>query len=835
MRHYLNLSTKQLKTQKMSTIFIILAIVMSTALLTAIGQSIGLLQGLFQNQAKWLNGNSHIQLTVSTEDEVAQIFNNDELTEIGVSKHLGVIDTTKTTMILGLYDYDEFSVNSIQKANLPLEDGRYPVTANEIALTPKTLKILEYPETLGTTLNLPMYNVDIDGVKYEFEAEFVLTGILKDLGVSATANSINGMVGTGAMEKYLPPENYMYLVSFKVQDLDNFQPIVNQIVDDLNITRVGGVQYSHAYLDSLGVDYVESMSSSGFGVSLPIVIVGALILLSAGFVVYNIFKISILKEMKDYGVLRAIGAEPSQIYKIVLGKVVIFILIATPIGGIIGVFMSEGVISAMVSMLNPSIFMVDTTDEVKALLSSSGEIYIGFILVAILITSLFSILSVIPTARYASKVSPKVAMSGVKDVKITRKNRKVKDVGAHFENYFAKLNLMRNRGKTIVTILSMFLAITLFIGLNSFIEPMNPANDMLGGEKGDYSLTSRPSDDLNYNNGLPQSEIDRIIQDPNVADAPYIKHAYYNRFLYNDPENLEGLKPLELDFELPKYEDSEINADITIFGISDSFVELGLTDMSKEDKVKFLNGEGCIYQPNGFLVDSPDLEVGKSITINGTTLEILHKGPVLMLTGGGVVSTEIVVNERLFEQLTGDTLINEVYIHLAEGADIASVESLLNDIQDNNSYTSWLSFAQYKIDAEQSFKQIKYLAIGFIAVITFISGLNIFNTMYTNIYSRIKEIGVQRALGMDRLTIRRIFILEGLYYGGIASLFGGTCGYLITIILNMSNGVRNPYVVPVVQIAIAVAFTLIVCYLSTVISLRQISRLSIVQSIENVE
>ncbi len=85
------------------------------------------------------------------------------------------------------------------------------------------------------------------------EAEFVLTGLLKEIGQNSTGNSMNGMVGDGAMEMYLPPENYMYLVNFKVQDLDNFQPIINQIIDDLNITRLGGVQYNHVYLDSLGV------------------------------------------------------------------------------------------------------------------------------------------------------------------------------------------------------------------------------------------------------------------------------------------------------------------------------------------------------------------------------------------------------------------------------------------------------------------------------------------------------------------------------------------------------------------------------------------------------
>lgn len=56
----------------------------------------------------------------------------------------------------------------------------------------------------------------------------------------------------------------------------------------------------------------ESTIDADLGVSymtLAGTLIGVLVLFAAGLVVYNIFKIAVTKRIKNYGILRAIGAE----------------------------------------------------------------------------------------------------------------------------------------------------------------------------------------------------------------------------------------------------------------------------------------------------------------------------------------------------------------------------------------------------------------------------------------------------------------------------------------------------------------------------------------------
>lgn len=66
-----------------------------------------------------------------------------------------------------------------------------------------------------------------------------------------------------------------------------------------------------------------------------------------------------------------------------------------------------------------------------------------------------------------------------------------------------------------------------------------------------------------------------------------------------------------------------------------------------------------------------------------------------------------------------------------------------------------------------------------ILVVILIAGVGIVNTILMSIYSRIKEIGVLRAYGMEARHIRRLFSLEGIMIGTVGSLGGALLGALL--------------------------------------------------------
>ena len=57
MKSYLSLAWKELKAQKVTSVLILLAVILSTIATTAVGQSVGILQSMRVEQATGLNGN----------------------------------------------------------------------------------------------------------------------------------------------------------------------------------------------------------------------------------------------------------------------------------------------------------------------------------------------------------------------------------------------------------------------------------------------------------------------------------------------------------------------------------------------------------------------------------------------------------------------------------------------------------------------------------------------------------------------------------------------------------------------------------------------------------
>ena len=71
-------------------------------------------------------------------------------------------------------------------------------------------------------------------------------------------------------------------------------------------------------------------------------------------------------------------------------------------------------------------------------------------------------------------------------------------------------------------------------------------------------------------------------------------------------------------------------------------------------------------------------------------------------------------------------------------------------------------------------------ALGFVAL--FIAALGVMNTMIMSVLQRTREIGVMRALGARRRTIRRIFTIEATAIGFFGGLIGVTFGSIFVLV-----------------------------------------------------
>ena len=74
-----------------------------------------------------------------------------------------------------------------------------------------------------------------------------------------------------------------------------------------------------------------------------------------------------------------------------------------------------------------------------------------------------------------------------------------------------------------------------------------------------------------------------------------------------------------------------------------------------------------------------------------------------------------------------------------------------------------------------------------------VSGVGIMNSMLANVQSRIKEIGIRKALGATSREIRLQFLTEAVFL----SLSGGIIGTLIGLAIPLTLGLLTPFKIPI--------------------------------------
>ena len=79
------------------------------------------------------------------------------------------------------------------------------------------------------------------------------------------------------------------------------------------------------------------------------------------------------------------------------------------------------------------------------------------------------------------------------------------------------------------------------------------------------------------------------------------------------------------------------------------------------------------------------------------------------------------------------------------------------------------------------------------AITLIVSGVGIMNSMLANVQSRIKEIGIRKALGATSREIRLQFLTEAVFL----SLSGGLIGTVIGIAIPISVGLFSPFAIPI--------------------------------------
>lgn len=224
--------------------------------------------------------------------------------------------------------------------------------------------------------------------------------------------------------------------------------------------------------------------------------------------------------------------------------------------------------------------------------------------------------------------------------------------------------------------------------------------------------------------------------------------------------------------------------------------------------------------------------------VNGHKLRVagIANEAVTINNEGFINGVQIIVNDKAYDVLTAKNRYSEVYPILKSNVKNEQFETWLNNWCKENTGSHWISYQQTTKQLEESFRQISMLCWGLIFFIGLIGILNIVNTVYSNLHTRIAEIGTQRAMGMSTNSLYKTFLWEGAYYGIIASIIGGILGYICTVFINAAATNNLQFVsIPYLSMMEASLISIAACLLATAIPLHSIANMNIVESIETVE
>ena len=142
MKSYLSLAFKELKAQKVMAVLILIAVILSSMMTVAMGNSLGILQTMRIQQAASLNGDRYATFHQLTEEQRKKLQEDSRLIEVGSVISVGSIRLEKSSLILYMREYLDNALDAYPSIS-KLKEGNLPEQPYEIACLKTPYPILE--------------------------------------------------------------------------------------------------------------------------------------------------------------------------------------------------------------------------------------------------------------------------------------------------------------------------------------------------------------------------------------------------------------------------------------------------------------------------------------------------------------------------------------------------------------------------------------------------------------------------------------------------------------------------------------------------------------------
>ncbi|HWQ43211.1 MAG TPA: ABC transporter permease [Desulfosporosinus sp.] len=749
------LADRSFRANKTRNIIAVIAIALTALLFTSIfTMGFGAVESMQRAGMAMSGGDGHASIKYVTDEEYEAVSRHPLIKEMAYCRILG--DSVDNESLIKRHtEFWYYDDTGLKFSFAEPTGGHKPQAENEVIADTKTLELMGVPLEVGAPLTLEL---TVHGK--QVKRDFVLVGWWESDPGFNIGQVFSSRAYMDAHQDEL--QNTYYEDSSLTGAICGYMKFENSLHIEGDLETVlteSGFSMKEGSPNYMATGVNWAYMSTGIALDAGTIIGLACALLLFVFtgylIIYNIFQISVLRDIRFYGLLKTVGTTGRQLRTIIRRQALMLSLIGIPLGLLGGFFVGKALV--------PTLMAQSTYAGSAVSVSPNPLIFVGAAVFALLTV----LISTYKPGTMAAKVSPVEAVGYTDNVQGRKKLKKSKN-GAK-PKPMALANLGRNKKRTVLVILSLCLSIVLTNTVFTLSQSVDVNKALENFSDSDFLIGHADLFNHNYN-GEESALSESFIAAVNGQEGFETGGRLYGSWgSYQSETSTQTMN---------RQPDGSFST--ALYGLDKfPFSRLRLVD-GELDMEKLATGnyilEGVKTDDHGNVdMNSANHKVGDVITLTcgDQAREMIVLGHVVANpntnTDGSWRGSDFFLPAEVYQELTGSTYAMSYAFNVADDQE-ADMETFLKQYTDSTqptmNYTS-------KFTALASLEGIQDTAVligGALALIIGLIGvLNFINAVLTSILTRRKEFAMLQSIGMTRKQLVKMLCFEGGYYAALTA------------------------------------------------------------------
>lgn len=870
------LSRRCMRKNRMRNVFALIAIALSGILFTAAFSLVGgAMQMAQENTMREVGGTFHAGIKAATMEQYEKTAADPLVKKSSFTIFIGIADNILDRQAEIRYTPEE---STLPDLFITLEEGHLPGEEREILVDTFTLEELGLPCALGEKVPLTF-----SFMGETVEEEFTLSGWYEGDHVAHASELFVSESYWLKLKGSLTDEDFVKWGETHPEDEGTGLTAGNFFFDNASgleekiRTVIQNAGYEPGTELSYGVNwaYMSSRMESVDPFTFLILASAVLVILLTGYlIIYNIFQISVISDIRFYGLLKTIGTTKGQIRCLVRRQAVRLSLIGIPVGLLIGYGVGKLALPFALSISDYQGMEIALRFDPWILVWGGG------------FTAFTVFLSSRKPGKIAGNVSPIEALRYTEaDGKRKKgRGRKKKKHAARFSAVsMAWASLGRNRRTTAVVIAAISFSIILLAVIMTAVGSFQIDQFMEQRIAGDFLIGNRNVTSTSHRSGDIDMEPEYLALADRQAGIQSRTEMWvrFQSFLQINDQAAEQLRKLDEEGKLNR---SPYAVDVLeerlagersfngfFYGYSDALLSNLKVLEGTLDVERFQTGNyvllgqflGDGHLPSGDHVYHP----GDRVTVeyytedstfcevrdeSGATVDMIYENlgekeyevmavveipDSMNLRRYSANSCDVVLPLAELEPEDANVHRFAVSYQVEEEAQEA-FEAAVKAYTDEHTTMGYTTKESLRREFANMVTVIATIGISLAAVIALIGILNFVNVMITGILSRRREFAMLQSIGMTSTQLVKTLICEGISYIALSGVIGFLAGSLLSfLVLRALNNVLLffEYHFQILPFVIMMPVFLVTAVLAPVAAYRNVRKKSIVERLRESE